>query len=279
MKTGIVDVGGGLRGVYAAGVFDYCMEQKIHFDCCIGVSAGSANVASYLAGQKGRNFRFYCDYAFRREYMGFGNLLHKGSYIDMEYVYGELSNSDGEYPLDYDALQRNPAEMLVVTEEAKTGAVRYFDKSYVRQDDYRVFMASSSIPGVNQPYEIDGVPYYDGALADPVPIRKAFDMGCDRVVLILTKPVDVLRTPDKDPVLARMIQHRYPASAERLRSRATLYNASVALAKDYERQGKALIIAPDNTAGVNTLTREKSALWHLYGKGCRDGEKILQWLS
>ena len=46
MKIGVVDVGGGLRGIYAAGVFDYCMDENIKFDCCIGVSAGSANVAS-----------------------------------------------------------------------------------------------------------------------------------------------------------------------------------------------------------------------------------------
>lgn len=52
MKTGIVDVGGGLRGVYAAGVFDHCLEKGISFDLCIGVSAGSANVTSYMAGQK-----------------------------------------------------------------------------------------------------------------------------------------------------------------------------------------------------------------------------------
>lgn len=54
MKLGIVDVGGGLRGVYAAGVFDYCLDEDIRFDFCIGVSAGSANAASYIAGQKKR---------------------------------------------------------------------------------------------------------------------------------------------------------------------------------------------------------------------------------
>lgn len=52
MKTGIVDVGGGLRGVYAAGVFDRCLDIGIHFDVCVGVSAGSANISSYIAGQK-----------------------------------------------------------------------------------------------------------------------------------------------------------------------------------------------------------------------------------
>ena len=46
MKTGIIDVGGGLRGVYAAGVFDWCLDAGIQFDLCIGVSAGSANAAA-----------------------------------------------------------------------------------------------------------------------------------------------------------------------------------------------------------------------------------------
>ena len=50
MKIGVVDVGGGLRGIYAAGVLDYCMDQGVHFDLGIGVSAGSANLASYAAG-------------------------------------------------------------------------------------------------------------------------------------------------------------------------------------------------------------------------------------
>lgn len=53
MKTALIDVGGGLRGVYAAGVLDYCLDEKVAFDLCIGISAGSANVAAYLAGQRG----------------------------------------------------------------------------------------------------------------------------------------------------------------------------------------------------------------------------------
>ena len=50
MTTAVIDVGGGLRGIYAAGVFDRCMDESISFDLGIGVSAGSANIASYLAG-------------------------------------------------------------------------------------------------------------------------------------------------------------------------------------------------------------------------------------
>ena len=79
MKTGVIDVGGGLRGIYGAGVFDRCIEEGVSFDCCIGVSAGAANIVSYMAGQSKRNYRFYTEYVFRKKYMSVGNALRTGS--------------------------------------------------------------------------------------------------------------------------------------------------------------------------------------------------------
>lgn len=278
MKIGIVDVGGGLRGIYAAGVLDYCMDQGIRFDVGIGVSAGSANLASYTAGQKGRNYQFYTEYAFRKQYMSLGNFIRKKSYVDMDYVYGTLCGADGENPLDYPALRDNPMELYVVATDAETGQPRYFDKADIRQDDYSIMKASSSIPFVCKPYTVYGTPYYDGALGDPVPIEKAFRLGCDRVVVILTKPEKELRTSGKDEKLAVGIRKKYPAAAEKLCRRAQRYNESVALAQDYARQGKAVIVSPDDTCGVDTLKKDKESLHRLYEKGYKDGRKIRDYL-
>lgn len=274
MKLGVVDVGGGLRGVYAAGIFDYCLDMGIHFDCCIGVSAGSANVTSYMAGQKKRNYLFYTEYPFRKEYMSMHNFLSKKSYIDMDYIYGTLSNETGENPLDYQALKNNTAKLLVVATNAQTGKAVYFDANDLKQDDYGILKASSSIPFVCKPYEINGIPYYDGALGDPVPVKKAFQCGCDKVVVILSKPENVLRSPKKDRILAGRIQKKYPFAAEQLRRRAKHYNRGVALSKEYAAQGKALIVAPDDTCGVDTLTKDREALKRLYEKGYRDARMI-----
>ena len=95
-KLGIVDVGGGTRGIFGAGVLDRFMELGIRADHFVGVSAGSANGASYIAGQRGRNYIFYTEYAFRKEYMSLENLIRTGSYLDLDYIYGTLSNEDGE---------------------------------------------------------------------------------------------------------------------------------------------------------------------------------------
>lgn len=278
-KIGIVDVGGGYRGVYAAGVLDYCMEQKISFDLAIGVSAGSANLISYAAGQCRRNYRFYTEYGLRKEYAGMKNFLFKKSFVDLDYVYGTLSNSDGEYPLDYNAVVKNPIEFLAVATEAETGRVKYFSKRDMSQDDYSILKASSTIPFVCHPYSVSGIPYYDGALSDPVPIKKAFQMGCDKVVLLLTLPEDTIRTPDKDSKLASLIRKKYPLAAEKLVQRTQQYNDGVALAKQYARQGKLLIVAPNDTCGVSTLSRDKEALCRLYEKGYQDGSKIVPFLN
>lgn len=277
-KIGIVDVGGGFRGIYAAGVLDYCMHKGIWFDLGIGVSAGSANIASYCARQPLRNHKFYTEYGLRKEYMSAGNYLRKGSYLDLEYVYGTLTNSDGEYPIDYDTLMASPMELLIVATDARTGNATYIPKQELIRDHYTAFMASSAIPGLCRPIYIDGIPYYDGAPGDPVPVEKAFEMGCDKVVLILTMPEDTLRTPYKDQTMVRFVQRKFPETAKVLRERASKYNRSIELAKQYRTEGKLLIIAPDDTCGVHTLCRDSFKMRRLYGKGYVDAEKITPFL-
>ncbi len=278
MKVGVIDVGGGFRGIYATGVLDYCQDNGVEFDLALAISAGSANLASFLARQRGRNHTFYTQYAFRKRYASLRNFIFKRSFFDVDYVYGTLSNSDGENPLDYPALRDNPTELLVIATDAKTGEAVYFDKSSMSQDNYAPLKASSSIPFINKPYMIDGKPYYDGALGNPVPVKKAFELGCDLVILILTKPEDKPREQGSDAKIAKRIKKKYPQAAEMLRLRAEHYNEGVALAREYAKQGKLLIVSPDDTCGVDTLHKDKPSLQKLYDKGYADGKKIKEFL-
>lgn len=211
--------------------------------------------------------------------MSLRNFLFKKSYLDLDYIYETLSNSDGENPLDYQSILNSPTELLIVATNAETGEPKYFDKSDMQQNDYSVLKASSAIPFVCHPYEVRGIPYYDGALGDTVPIEKAFECGCDKEVLILTKPKDILRTMGKDGLLADNIRKKYPKSAKRLRQRAEQYNRGVALAKKYEAEGRALIIAPDDTCGIGTLTKDRDALKMFYEKGYEDAKEIYRFLE
>jgi predicted patatin/cPLA2 family phospholipase len=279
MKCGVVDAGGGFRGIYGTGVLDACLENGIYFDYCIGSSAGSANLASYLSQQKGRNRKFYGEYGFRKEYCSFGNWLRKGSYLDLDYVYGTLINSDGEDPMDYDALVANPAEYYAVSCNALTGETLYFDKSHLSRDHYDILKASCALPGVCRPVQIGDLTCFDGGIADPVPFLKAFADGCDKVVVILTKPRDTVRLQKDDAFAARLIRKKYPKAYEQLMLRYQKYNDSVALAKEYEKQGKVLIVAPDNTCGMTTLKRTPESLDAMYQKAQQDAQAIPAFLG
>ena len=274
MKTGIIDVGGGFRDIYGAGVLDWCLDHAIAFDYCIGVSAGSGNLISYLAGQRGRNHRFYTEYIFRKPYASLENYLRHRSYVNLDYAYSTLSNSDGEFPLDYPAFARNPAQFIVVCCDAQTGEPVYFDRTHIAQDRYDVLKASSALPMVCAPYEVEGIKGLDGGIVDPIPVLKAFEDGCDRVVLILTRPVAQLREQKKDILPARLLSKTYPRAAERLLERYRAYNDGIEIAQKYEKLGQLLIIAPDDICGLSTLTKSRERLEQMYQKGLHDAEAI-----
>lgn len=278
MKTTVIDTGGGLRGIYGAGVLDRCIEKGISFDRCIGVSAGSANTASFLAGQHGRNFRFYTQYAKRTDYMSASNILKKHSYLDLDYIYGVLSNSGGEDPLDYDALMKNPTEYTVVATDAESGEPFYFSKADMRQNDYGILKASCCIPIACKAYTVGEKQYYDGGVSDAIPIEYALDAGADRIVLILTRPIDADVSFDKERLCSVLLKSKYPNVSEALLKRGERFHNSIELAKKLEKDGRLIIIAPSDIGHLKTLTKDIGDLTALYERGKQDAELIKDFL-
>lgn len=278
MKIGVVDVGGGLRGSFGAGVLDYCMEQGIRFDFGIGVSAGAANISSYMANQKGRNFVFYTEYFQREQYMGVKNLMHTGSYIGLDYIYSSLSDHEGDYPLDWKTIRNDPRDMMIVATDANTGLPHYFHKYDMRQDSYDPIKASCCVPVINRPYKVDGIPYYDGGLSDPVPYEKAFAAGCDKVVVILTRPEDYRRIPKNDKIIADLLHPHYPNASQAMQNRSVVYNQQVDACEYLQVQGKVCIVAPDSIGNMKTLTKDKDSIEALYYKGYEEAKSILNFV-
>ncbi|MBQ4208272.1 MAG: patatin family protein [Clostridia bacterium] len=272
--VGIIDVGGGLRDIYGAGVFDRLLDDGVRFDYCLGVSAGSANVASFLAKQRGRNRRFYLDYSKRKEYMSPSNLYKIGAFLNLHYIYGTLSASDGEDPLDYETLMENDSAFCIVATNAKTGKIEYFGKGDLAKDDYRVLMASSAIPLFARAEKIGGAPCSDGGVGEPIPIMKAFFDGCDRVVLILTMPDGPMQRKRRDLLGAVLLRFIRPNLSRLLLERHNIYNRQLELAHGFADEGRCLIISPDDVCGIKTLTNDTANLERLYEKGYRDAARI-----
>ena len=73
-KVGLILEGGGMRGIYTAGVLDFFIDKNIEVDLVVGVSAGGCHAASYLSKQYNRAFRTNIDYLHDKEYLSFRNL-------------------------------------------------------------------------------------------------------------------------------------------------------------------------------------------------------------
>ena len=82
----------------------------------------------------------------------------------------------------------------------------------------------------------------------------------------------------EDELLLR--QHpREMKAAERLLDRYRAYNDGVEIAKEYQKFGKLLIVAPDDICGLSTLSKSHEKLQMMYDKGMRDAEKIGEFLK
>ena len=277
--TGILDVGGGMRGIFGAGVTDCLLDEKVYLPYCIGVSAGSANLISYIAKQRGRNYRFYTRYAMRPEYMSLQNFLKKRSYFDLDYVYGTLSVTGGEDPVDYDAFFRAGQTLITVATRADNGKPQYFTNADFHKDDFSPLKASCAIPGVCRPYKVGDSLYFDGGVADPVPVEKALADGCDRLLVVLTKPLDFVKKPEHFRAAYTRALRAYPNIVKELKMRADVYNRGVEKARALASEGRAVILAPAGGYYVTAFTKNEKKLERLYREGYEAAQNALSKLT
>ena len=106
-KIGLVLEGGGMRGIYTAGVLDCLLDHEIETDGVIGVSAGACHATSYLSKQRERNFRVNTKYLKDKEYLSLHSLLKTGSLFGMDMLFNRIPHE--LEPYDYDTFNNQKA--------------------------------------------------------------------------------------------------------------------------------------------------------------------------
>ncbi len=268
-KTGIVLEGGGMRGVYTSGVHEYLLAKGIYYPYVIGVSAGASNSCNYVSRQKGRGKRTNLDYLNNWRYMSFGSLLLTGSYFGLDFIFGDIPNALDLF--DYDTFYHSPGIFRIGATNCITGETDYFDKSHITTT-FEHIKASCSLPFLSPMVKINGVPYLDGGISDPIPVRKALADGCEHVVVVLTQPQGYRKGPTSQKMnfLYRMIFGKYPALVKSLEVRNRYYNETVDFIEELERKGKATIIRPDGSLRLQRFEKDRFVLEKLFEQGYRD---------
>lgn len=276
--TGIIDVGGGMKCAYSAGLYDFFIENGIAFDYYLGVSAGSMNLLSYMAGEKGRNIKMYRDSASGDEYLSVSNFLHTGAYMNYAKVREDFYADSGSDPFHFDRFFGSTGRFTVSVTEAESGDTVFFDRAYMknREQLLDVISASCCLPLVSKPQTIDGKKYFDGGLAEPIPFRRAFADGCDKLVVVMSTSVDKKRErlPGMN-LIGPALLRSYPNISSVMEDRHAVYNYMIRCLKEYEREHKAMIFSPDDIPGAFSLIKDVDVINRLYENGISDAEKNL----
>ena len=270
---GIIDIGGGMRGIYTSGLFDYLMDKGISFRYYLGVSSGSANLIAYAAGQRGRTYRFYTEDAFNKDFMGLGSYFKKGMIMNLDKIF-ENPLADTTPSVDFLDFMTADFSFTAVSTHMKTLEPRYFTKADFSPKDFTALKAAAAMPvACRNPIKFRNDFYFDGGLSDPIPYQKAFDDGCDKVIVCITKP-DHERKTILPWYIVKPLLIKYPNVAESVLDLHTKYNEGVDNILRLQEEGKALVVAPEECFGINTITRDLDGLNKLYQLGYKDGRKI-----
>ena len=276
MKTGLVLEGGALRTIFSSGVCDAFLDLGLPMpDYTIGVSAGIAYGVSYLSRQSRRNLKLVTTYANDHRYMSWRNMLNpkNRSYFGLKFSYETIPNE--LLPFDYDAFEAYPGTVEAVVTNLNTGKADYLPVP--RRDDHNLLLqATCAIPMMFPVIEIDGQPYLDGGCADAIPWKRAFDQGCDRVVVLLTREREYRKGPEKTMSLLRPVFRKYPAFLEIMSTRAERYNRCREELFALEREGKVLVIAPESTAGFSRTERDTDKIRRMWQSGYFAGRRAVE---
>lgn len=270
-RTGLVLEGGGMRGIYTAGVLDVFMEQGILFDGVIGVSAGAIHGGSYISGQIGRNIRYYKKYCRDHRFISWRNLIRTGNIAETQFCYHDLP--DRLDPFDYDAFLRSETEFYVTCSNAETGKAVYPRITDVRQQ-IDLLRASGSLPLVSQFVEVDGMKLLDGGCTDSIPIRAFRSMGFRKNVIVVTREKGYRKKPER-MLPTRILYRKYPLFVKALENRHNVYNKTLCYIEKLEAAGEVFVIRPSQVPKIGRMERNPEKLQTVYDLGREDAMRQL----
>ena len=269
-QAGLVLEGGGMKGIYTAGVLDFFLDKGLEFSSCYGVSAGACHLCSFLSKQRGRAYDISVDYLEDKNYCSISSLLRTGDLFGVKMCYDDIPNRLNPY--DYDAFNAYPGRAFAVVTNIETGRPEYLRLREMHRDILAV-RASASLPLVSRTVRIDGKPYLDGGLSDSVPIMHSILDGNRKNVVVLTKEVGYRREPAGNLGLIRLRYAKYPKVYELMAGRHVAYNRMLDYLEAQEKNGQAFVIRPQKKSGVGRVEKDKEKLRLLYEEGYREAEQ------
>jgi predicted patatin/cPLA2 family phospholipase len=185
-KLGLVVEGGGMRGVTSGGSL-IAMEQlglTFAFDEVYGESAGAINACYFLASQAAFGGRIYLE---DLPSLRFFNPVRVNKVLDMDFLIDHVMTR--VKPLAVDKVMESQSKLFVPITNVDEGTARVVDVKEEKPSLLRLLKATAAvIPLYNKSVMLDGIPYADGGITDPLPVIDAINHGCTHILVLLTRP-------------------------------------------------------------------------------------------
>lgn len=260
MQRGLVLEGGGMRGLFTAGVLDEMMAQGLDhsFEGVIGVSAGACFGVNLKSGQQGRALRYNVNMCGNPNYISLRSLFTTGNLINAEFCYHTVPTQIDVF--DGESFARHPMKFYLVCTDCHTGQPVYHEIDHVDYEVLEWIRASASLPMVSHPVELDGHLMLDGGISDSIPLRYFQQLGYERNVVVLTQPLGYQKQPASAMWLIRLLLRRYPKVADCMERRHEMYNAQLRYVMEQARLGNTLIIAPPEKLPIGRVEQKPEKL-------------------
>lgn len=269
MKIGLVLEGGAMRGLFTAGVLDVFMDENLHIDGIVSVSAGALFGVNYLSKQQGRVLRYNLQYLNDPRYLGFKSLLTTGNIVNKDFAFYELPFTLD--PFDNATYKESDIDFYATLTNVETGEAEYHEITdpFAQMETLR---ATSAMPYVSKIVEVRGNKYLDGGIADSIPVEKCQKLGYDKIIVVLTRPLEYRKKPSSSWV-SKLFYHKYPKLVDAITHRYENYNSCVEKVIKLHEQGEIFVIRPSQTLSIKRIEKDPVKIQAMYDLGVADAKR------
>lgn len=270
-KIGLILEGGGMRGMFTAGVIDFFLDKELEFEEVIGVSAGACHACSYISKQKYRARDVFVDYVDDKRYLSINNLRTTGDLFGSKFIYDDIPNKLNLF--DNETFMKSKTKFLVVVTNLKTGEAEYIHIKDAKKD-IDAIRASASLPMISNIVKYKGKEYLDGGISDSIPIKKAETDGYEKNVVVLTRNKGYRKRSTKSYLAMKNRYKKYPKVILKTKNRHTEYNEIIDYIEKKVEEGKVFVIQPEKKLHVARIEKNSSKLKEAYMDGYQTAKKL-----
>ena len=272
-KVGIAIEGGGIRGVYAAGVVDALMENNIYPDVIYGTSAGALVGANYAAKQKGRTVKLMIKAFHSPSFISPLNYYLKGNVFNFDWLFNKATKY---FPFAEDVFYNSEIDFYATSTDCNKGKPIYWNKK--DKEFYKGLASSCSLPlYTKKPIYVHDVPCLDGGLCERIPFHKMLEDEVPNIIVIATRPKGFRYGKVKESEIKKVNKKYidYPNLLLLEKNNHDIFNAHMEELENLDSKNRVITIWPSKQLNIGFFELRKNKILAIYELGRNDAKTYL----